>query len=265
MAAKKTIYYTDELNDDFAGNDINTKRVPPDFKFLHSGRAWRVIQFILYYFVALPIVYIAAKLYLGLRFEDRKNLKKAGKGGVFLYGNHTRDLDAFVPALAAFPRRADIVCNPDAVSIPGLRTLVQMFGALPLPTEFSGMLSFMNALFACVKNGDCVTIYPEAHVWPFYTGIRPFKADSFCYPMKNLTPVVAMVTRYTKRRGLFALCRRPGMTVSFSEPFYPDPSLGLRKGQQQLRDEVYAFMCEKAALPGNVEYIHYVKKSDIGA
>ena len=262
---KKTVYYTDELNDDFAGTDINTKQIPPDFKFRRDGLFWKICSFIVYYIVALPLVFLTAKMYLGLRFKNRKALKRLGRSGFFLYGNHTRDLDAYVPALAAFPKRAVIVTHPDAVSLPGLGKLVQMLGALPLPSDFSGMLSFMNALFSFVKDGRCAAIYPEAHVWPFYTGIRPFKADSFCYPLKAGSPVVAMVTTYRKRRGIFRLIKSPAMTVTFSEPFYPDRNLGLQAARQDLRDRVYGFMLKTSRESENVEFIHYEKKTDIGA
>ena len=34
----KTIYYTDELNDDFAAtNGIKTQALPPDYKWIHTG------------------------------------------------------------------------------------------------------------------------------------------------------------------------------------------------------------------------------------
>ena len=264
MADKRTIYYTDELNDDFAGNDINTKPVTADFKFARYGFVWRVLEFLVYYVVALPLVFLTAKIYLGLRFENRKALKAARGKGFFLYGNHTRNLDAYVPCLAAFPRRAMIVCNPDAVSIPGIRLFVQMLGALPLPSELGGMMNFMNALFGFVKGGRAIAIFPEAHIWPFYTGIRPFKADSFCYPMKNMSPVYGMFTRYKRRKGLLKTCP-PAMTVTISEPFYPDAALGVREGCQKLRDQVYGFMLAQSQRDGNYEYIHYEKKCGKGA
>ena len=66
-----------------------------------------------------------------------------------------------------------------------------------------------------------LAIFPEAHIWPFYTGIRPFSATSFRYPEKLNAPVVAMVTTYRKAARSVSLFRRPGMTVTLSEPFYP--------------------------------------------
>ena len=65
-----------------------------------------------------------------------------GSSGYFLYGNHTQYLDAFLPAMAAFPKRSYVIANPDAVSIPGLRNLVQLIGCIPVPSELSGLPAF---------------------------------------------------------------------------------------------------------------------------
>ncbi len=262
MEPEKTVYYTDPLNDDFAGTGIKTKKVDGGFPYEHRSRLWNIAAYALYYIVAVPLVYIASKLYLGLRFENRSVLKKVRKTGYYLYGNHTRDLDAFVPAMAAFPKKAYIITNPDAVSLPFLYNVVQMLGAIPIPTELSGMRPFMAAVFRRIEQKKCVTIYPEAHVWPFYTGIRPFVSTSFHYPVKDGAPVVAMVTKYRKRKGLFFLAKKPGMTVTFSEPMYADSSLTPKNAQEELRGRVYDFMKKTSSSGENIEYIRYIRKND---
>ena len=42
MEPKKTIYYSDPLNDDFANNNILTKNIESDFKYIHSNSLWRM-------------------------------------------------------------------------------------------------------------------------------------------------------------------------------------------------------------------------------
>ena len=49
---EKVRYYKDELNDDFAGNDIKTKKLPEDHKYIKKNPFWEVASFILYYIVA---------------------------------------------------------------------------------------------------------------------------------------------------------------------------------------------------------------------
>lgn len=254
----KTVRYTDPLHDDFAGNSIRTKPVTKGFRFAPDSRLWRVRSALVYYLIALPIVWVVSKVYLGVRFKNRRALRKLPRGqGFFLYGNHTRALDAFVPPLAAFPRKAYTVANSDVVSIPGLRRLVQLLGALPLPTELGAMPEFMAAMARRFREKSCIAIYPEAHIWPFYTGIRPFQSASFRYPVRAGAPVIAMVTTYRRRRGLFRLCRRPGMTVTLSDPMTADPSLSLRAAAEDLRARAYAFMLHVSQTEENVEYIRY--------
>ena len=125
------------------------------------------------------------------RIENRKALR-ALPGGYFLYGNHTNTLaDAFIPTLLAFPRRANIITSADTVSIPGVRNIVQMLGAIPLANTIEGTRQFLAAMHRRLERGQAVMIYPEAHIWPYYNGIRPFPDTSFAYPVREQLPVVA--------------------------------------------------------------------------
>ena len=116
----------------------------------------------------------------------------------------------------------------------------------------------MKALSLRIKQKRTVTVYPEAHIWPWYTGIRPFPAVSFAYPVKDGVPAVAFVTTYRKRKLFTKL--PPLITVTLSEPFYPDCSLSKSEAREKLCRQVYDFMCEKAKRPDNYAYYDYVRK-----
>lgn len=262
MKSERVIYYSDPLEDDFAVLNIRTREVGAEFPFVRRSFLWRLVAFLLYYMIAVPLVFLISKLYLGLHFENRDVLRQLQDTGYFLYGNHTRALDAFLPAMAAFPKRAYVVANPDAVSLPGLQWLVLMLGVIPIPTKFSGMRRFMSTVSQRCREGSCVAIFPEAHIWPFCTEIRPFADTSFRYPVKEGLPVVAMVTTYRRRKGLFRLLHRPGMTITLSEPMYPRQDLSPKKAQEELRDRVHRFMVETAASRENVAYIRYEQKPE---
>ena len=260
MRAERVYAYSDPLNDDFAGTNITTCRVGKEFRFVRSSLLWRAVSFVVYYVIAFPIVWLVARLYLGLRFENKKVLRQLRGKGFFLYGNHTQILDAFLPAIAAFPRRAYIVAGPDVVSIPGIKYLVMMLGALPIPTEMSAMRGFLDAISLRYRQNACVAMFPEAHIWPYYTGIRPFPDTSFRYPVKENAPAVAMVVTYRKRKGLFRFLKRPAITVSFSEIMMPDRSLTPRKAQRALRNRALAFMEAVAGSKDQICYIRYEYK-----
>ena len=260
MKENRVVYFSDPLNDDFANNNIKTCNIAAGFCYVHKSILWKISSFFIYYIIALPLVWLMAKILLGLKFKNRKVLRKLKGQGFFLYGNHTQALDAYIPPLAAFPKRSYILANPDAVSIPGIKNLVMMLGALPIPSKLSGFKQFMDATYTRCAENACIAIYPEAHIWPYYTGIRPFSDSSFRYPVTADAPVVAMVTTYRKRRGLFCFLKRPGMTVTFSEVFYPDKELTARQAQAKLREQAFDFMDNTSRNTQQVEYIRYEYK-----
>ena len=258
--SRKTVYYHDPLHDDFAPTNghIRPKPIGADFPYEHPSPIWQAFAFVVYRLIMTPFLFLYCKLVFGLRIENRKALRDL-PGGCFLYGNHTNTLaDAFIPTLLAFPRRASIVTAADTVSIPGLRNIVQMLGAVPLADTIDGTRQFLAALHRRLERRQAIMIYPEAHIWPYYTKIRPFGPASFTYPARLGAPVVADVVTYRRRRGLFRLCRRPGMTVHLRDPIYGDAEASLRERKDFLRDQVYTFMCKTAAEEENMEYIRYV-------
>lgn len=258
--AKKVIYYEDALHDDFAGNGIEAKPVPADFPFASRDPFRRLLEFIVYRAVATPLVFLIGKIGFGLKIKNRKALKNLRGTGYFLYGNHTQTMmDAYTPSLAVFPRHAHIVTGPEAVSVPVLRRLVQLLGAIPLPGTMKGYRPFLEALHLRIEQKRVVTIYPEAHIWPWYTGIRPFPDSSFAYAVRENVPVVAFVTTFRRRKVFRNLW--PCLTVTLSEPFLPDKSVPPQEARKKLRDAVYSFMCEKAASPDNYVYYEYREKT----
>ena len=157
---KKVIYYSNDQTDDFAELNIRQKQLPPDYPYFTKDPVRKALAFLLYYGLALPLVFLFQKLIYGERIVGRSKLKPYRKTGYFLYGNHTRIAgDAYTPALVAFPRKAFIVANPDCVSIPGIRRIVEDLGAVPIPTTASGMKNFLAAIRTHTEKGHAVMIY----------------------------------------------------------------------------------------------------------
>lgn len=253
---KRTLYYTDELSDDFAGTRIETKPVPANFKYVHRNPFWRFAAFVLYRLIVLPAAWLIGKVRYGTKIKNKKLLKQVKGRGCFLYANHTLVTgDAFHPNVAVCPRKAYIVVGADTVSIRGFRNIVAMLGAIPLPSGRAGYRAFTDAISLRVRQKQAVVIYPEAHIWPYYTGIRPFGSESFFYPVKAQAPVFALTTVHKKRR----FRTLPKCELYFDGPFYPDPALSVAEQKQALRDEVYAAMTARAAL-SDYDRVRYVKR-----
>ncbi len=255
---EKVVYYKDPINDDFAGTDISCTRVDEDFRYIHKNPLWRAFAFLIFYLFVVPIVWFYERVFCRVRYVNRKALKKVRKQKCFFYGNHTHLLDVFTSGLLVLPRRAKVVANPDAVSVKGIKNLTQMLGAFPLPTTQRGMFEFMKAM-DYYHDKFHVIIYPEAHVWPFYTGIRPYTKAAFRYPIKYNAPVIAFVTVYTSPKGLFSRFRKANQTIYVSDPIYPETEIPSKDAQQNLRDKVYAFMLEKSKL-STYKVIEYIQQ-----
>ena len=59
---KRTIYYSDMMNDDFADNGIKRKKLPRDYQYISKDPLRRTADFMLHHFVATPIAYIFQKV-----------------------------------------------------------------------------------------------------------------------------------------------------------------------------------------------------------
>jgi len=263
MKEKKIVYYTDERNEDFAATNgkINRDRVDGSYRYSHRSIWWKIGVFFVYRLIVTPIIWMWNKIWLGLRVKNRRAVRKLKKQGCFIYMNHTQDIcDAYIPTISAFPKRTYIVTGPETVSIPGIHVLVAMLGAIPLPSNVAASRNFYTKLSEAMDEGAAVTIYPEAHIWPYCSFIRDFADTSFAYPLKLNAPVIAGVTVY-RRRKVFKN-HHPHATVYFSDPIYPDTDLPYKEARRKLRDEAYRFMSETAKKYDSYEYIAYRKKAE---
>ncbi len=241
----KTFYYSDPLSDDFAGTNIKRKPLPPDYCYLPKSRLRRAAAWVLHHLIATPVCFLYMKLSCGQKIVGREKLRPYRKEGYFLYGNHTRKAgDAFTPSMAAFPKKAYLIVNADAVSIPFLKRVVEDLGAMPVPDSLQLHKKFLAAVEARAERREAIAIYPEAHIWPLYTGIRPFPAISFAYPVNTGKPAFAFTTTYRKRRPFGGV----KATVFIDGPFFPDRSLPPKERKRDLRDRVFAAMETRSKL-----------------
>lgn len=259
MREQKIVYYSDELKDDFANNNIDTKPVEKGFKFLRKSFIWKVFVLILYRMIATPIALFVCYIIHSAKIHNKKVFKKVKKTGVFLYGNHTQEaFDAFIPSLISFPKRNHIIAGPDAFSIKGIKTIVQIMGGIPIPGVISNVEPFTEAIEYYTNVNQCITTFPEAHIWPYYIGIRPYGCESFYLPAKLNKPVIAYTVTYKKRKILKNL--PPRIDVYISDVLYPKADKNARESAKELRDKCYNFMLETSKKENECEYIKYIKK-----
>lgn len=251
---RKVITYSDPLRDDFAGTHIQTKALSPRFLYVHTNPVWRGLACVVYRGLARPVAFLFRKLWRAQRFENRAVLEQTRGQGIYIYANHTQKvMDAFLPCQLRRRGRSYVVVGPDALSIPLIHNLVQMLGAIPLGSTLQQSREMTNCIHGHIRQGDLITIYPEAHIWPFYTGIRPFPAASFGYPARDGAPVYAMTSCYQKRR----IGNRPKVVTYLDGPFYADETLPLPQRKQALRDACLKAMERRAAESSTYAYYEY--------
>ena len=253
--SKKKLYYSDELNDDFALNKIKVKKGKKPFKYVHTNLLWIAGEVFAYRVIAKPLIWLLNKITFHQRIKNKYVLKKCKHKGYFIYGNHTNGMaDAFTPNLLS-RKKNYIVVSRETVSIKGLKGIVTMLGAIPVYSDMDEVESFNECINTRIKQGKSVAIYPEAHIWPYYTKIRHFKKDSFRYPVDLNAPVYVLTNTWQKRR----VTKKAKLVSYLSGPLYPDETLSRSEAMEDLKERVYLEMIKVTRSVKQIEKIQYIK------
>ena len=249
----RVTYYTDERNDEFSTAEITPKPIDGSYRYDRERGFGKLACFFWHRIVAVPLAWVYLKLKLRHKIVGREKLKATQGQGRFVFGNHTQIIaDALIPSFICRSEKPYVIVHPNNVSMPYLGRVTPYMGAIPLPDDMAATRNFVAYVKDRIEQGRTVFVYPEAHIWPYYTGIRDFPDDSFLYPVKYDTPVYCFTNTYQKRRS----SSHPRVVTYVDGPFYPDPTLPPRERRKALRDEVYAAMTERSRL-SNVVYIEY--------
>lgn len=255
MNKSNIIFYEDELNDEFSTAKIIPRKIDENYKYIHKNVIWNACAFLLQNVLSIPIKYLYAKIKFRVKYVGKEKLKRYKKQGYFIYGNHTQSFaDTFLISNCVYPKINYLIVNPENVSMKFLRNIVQMLGAIPIPSNKLAMKNFLDTIEKNIKKGYSITIFPEAHIWPYYTKIRNFKSVSFSYPVKLNVPSFCITNTYQKTK------KNKLQIVSYIDgPFFPNKSLSYKDAQKDLRDRIYETMCERSK-NSNIEVIKYIKK-----
>lgn len=249
--SRRTVRRYASFTDDFEQSANQDFVLPPDYQWVRRGVGARVLSGLIY---ALAVLFgsVYCFLFLHMRVRGRRCLKGV-KGGFFVYGNHTQPVgDVVIPALCLLPRRIYTVVSPANYGIPVIGRVLPFLGALPIVDTLHGFKELNRAMECRLAGGHPIVLYPEAHVWEYYTGIRPFPSTSFKFPVKFDQPAFAMTVTYKKSK----VWRRPRMEVWLDGPFYPEGNTP-REKTEHLHAAVREAM-ERRSRESNFAYIEYV-------
>ena len=252
---KETRYYY-YFTDDFEQSANQDFKLPENYKWVRTDLISKFLSGFIY---GLAEIFGGAycKLFLHMKVIGRKNIKGM-KGDFFIFGNHTQPVgDVFIPALCVLPKRIYTVVSTANYGIPIIGKVLPFLGALPIVNSLHGIKELNKAMEQRLNKKHPIVIYPEAHVWEYYTDIRPFPDTSFKFPVKFDKPSFAMTVTYRKAKFF----KRPVMEVFIDGPFYPQGNTAKDK-TTNLHDQVYKAMLQRSK-NSNTEYIKYVAKDNI--
>ena len=256
-----TIYWEDELNDDFETTSLKRIPVPANYKYYHQNIFYRFFNRILYFGVCGIIIPIAVKFFgVKVKYLDKEAFKEYRKHGGFIYSNHTSFLDMIDIQTLFLTKKTHIIGYTDALDMPVVKHIVKHLGYMPLPDTIKSSRAFMEALKIYTDKKQSIIIYPEAHVWPFYTKIRPYVQTSFKYPAKLLKPALPITACYRKSK----ISKHAKITLYVGKPVYPNPDLSLKENTEYLHNECYKQMVDCASKYSTYEFINYKQKEKTG-
>lgn len=253
MIMKKNVVYSyHDFNDDIVESKNQNFELDSSYIYIHHNIFYKLLSFIAYVLSVLFALFYC-KLFLHVKYQNKKALKNWRS--FYLFANHTQPIgDAFIPALALFPKRPFVLISPANLGIPILGKLLPFMGGLPISDNVHQMNSLIQATKYHLNKKRCIVIYPEAHVWPYYTKIRPFASSAFNFPVSQNVPSFCLTTTYQKSK----IYKKPRITVYIDGPFFPDMNLDKKGRIAKLHEDVKNCM-EKRSKASNYQYIKYQK------
>lgn len=259
MKKQRVIYFSNELNDEFSCAKIKPRKIDKNYIYDYNSKFAKLKHLFWYKIVAFPLAYLYTKIKFSHKIINQHLLVPYKNCGYFIYGNHTQSIgDAFLPQMINKAKDKYVIVHPNNVSMPVLGRITPYLGAIPLPDDIDAYRGFTKIIEKRFFEKKAIIIYPEAHIWPYYTKIRPFVDSSFQYPVKLNAPVFCFTNTYQKRK----FSKKPRIVTYIDGPFMPKKELSIKEQRIDLRNQVFNCMSERA-LSSNIEWVRYIKKEGI--
>ena len=251
---KKKEYYYQSFDEDIVESNNQDYQIPEDYQWIKKGWLYKLSSSI-FYSLAYVFGLIYCRIFLHVRISNTKVLKSYRKQGYFLYGNHTQPIgDVFIPAIVT-KKRIYTIADKANLGVTGIGPLLPKIGILPIGNSMSQMKKLWEAVKKRIEEKKCVVIYPEAHVWPYYTNIRPFSDTAFKFPVDCQVPSFCITTTYYQRKYF----KKPGIVIYVDGPFVPDNTIQPKEAQQKLWEEISKTM-QNRSKHSTYQYINYKER-----
>ena len=260
----KIVCKPEDLNEDiyqakFLDIKLNYKKI-----YKKPNAFTRAFKYIAQKCIALPLLYLYDKIYLGVKVKGKKNLK-ALNGGAITISNHVHYVDWSVGPAFLFKRKSvAVITLKDNFKIPTIRHLCKLYGCLPLPESTSDWTLFYKCIKRLlVEENKIVHLFPEASLWPYYNKLRPFKRGSFYFAVKYNVPILPYLITFRKPKGIEKLIRRaPRLTIIVGEPIYANQELDSKAQIDDLCNRAHIAMQTMLDENPSIEYYKYINEEE---
>lgn len=166
-----------------------------------------------YHVVAVPLLFVACKVWFGHRVEGTPRSSLPQEGYVVV-ANHVHYLDCVLIALAVWPRRVVFLvdrCNWDH---PVIGVFMRLFECIPTGETLAQTRAMLKAVGEVPRRGGVLAVFPEGERTNYHRGLGEFRPGAFSVASHAGAPVVPVVLVQNPRaRGLCRLFGHPGFTV----------------------------------------------------
>lgn len=166
-----------------------------------------------YHVVAVPLLFVACKVWFGHRVEGTPRSSLPQEGYVVV-ANHVHYLDCVLIALAVWPRRVVFLvdrCNWDH---PVIGVFMRLFECIPTGETLAQTRAMLKAVGDVPRRGGVLAVFPEGERTNYHRGLGEFRPGAFSVASHAGAPVVPVVLVQNPRaRGLCRLFGHPGFTV----------------------------------------------------
>lgn len=200
------------------------------------------------------IVFPMCRVRLGLRIENRRNLKAYKtvlENGVVSVSNHVHMWDYIAVMRAIRPFRSYFLCwAPNVNGESG--TLVRLVGGTPIPENNVGASkAYLKAIQDLLEQDHgWLHIYAEGSMWEFYAPIRPFKRGAAHIACDAGKPILPLAFSYRKAGWIrtHVFHQIACLTLRIGEPLYPNAELRPKERERELTKRCHEAVCRLAGI-----------------
>lgn len=194
---------------------------------------FRIVSFIVYNLIAIPIVFLIGKVIYGLKIKGRNNLRGHRRGMVA--ANHCQYLEPGISAVSVWPQKILFSAEENNVTRKDVGWLTRSLRAFGIPD--ANPMGIAGYIKEALGKNWFIHFYPEGVISWRSQEPGPFLEGVFFFALLNNVPVfpIAEVLHERGIRKIFPWWP-PKTTFVICEPVYPD---SFRKPEISKRDRIH--------------------------